>query len=99
MFKDLNLRKKTALAASMLFAGAMVFSSAASAIGVPPIPRDPACDQFMVNACVSTWQSQGYWNYQHCVAHRQCVECPPWYGYMCGVGPNATRPDEATRPW
>jgi hypothetical protein len=51
----------------------------------------------MADACVSTWQSLGYGNYDHCVAHRQCTECPPLWGYMCGIGPNdAAKPDEGT---
>lgn len=100
MSRNLNARKRLALATSLVLAGGMLFSSAASAIAIPPFPRDPACDQQMVTECVSTWQSLGYWSYDHCVAHRQCVECPPWYGYMCGVGPNyATEPDKGTRPW
>jgi hypothetical protein len=100
MFSKFKTRKKTALALAMALAGAMTFGSAASAIGTPPTPRDPACDQRMVNECVSTWQAQGYWSYDHCVSNRQCTECPPWYGYMCGVGPNyATDPDKATKPW
>ncbi|MET1111502.1 MAG: hypothetical protein ABWX67_08270 [Allosphingosinicella sp.] len=100
MSRNLKARKRLALATSLALAGATIFSSAASAIGVPPIPRDPACDQRMVNECVGTWQSLGYWSYDHCVGHRQCSECPPWFGYMCGVGPNyATAPDKGTRPW
>lgn len=100
MSRNLNSRKRRALATSLVLASALMFSSAASAIGKPPIPRDPACDQQMVNECVGTWQAQGYWSYDHCVSHRQCTECPPWFGYMCGVGPNyATEPDAGTRPW
>ena len=100
MSRNLNARKRMALATSLVLAGATIFSSAASAIGVPPIPRDPVCEQQQANACVGTWQAQGYWSYDHCVSHRQCEQCPPWYGYMCGVGPNyATEPDKGTRPW
>jgi hypothetical protein len=98
MFRNLDIRKKTALAASLVLAGAAIFSSAASAI--PPPVRNPVCDQYMANACITTWQVLGYGNYAHCVAHRQCAECPPWYGYMCGIGPNyATEPDLGTEPW
>jgi hypothetical protein len=100
MSRKLNIRKKTAAASALLFAGAMIFSSSASAIGKLPGPRDPVCDQQKANECVSTWQTAGYWNYDHCVASRQCQECPPWFGYMCGVGPNyATEPNKAVRAW
>ena len=99
MSRKFNIRKRTALAASTLFAGAMIFGSSASAIGTLPFPRDPVCDQQKVTECVSTWQAQGYWSYDHCVSHRQCAECPPWNGYMCGVGPNyAAEPGRATEP-
>jgi hypothetical protein len=100
MSVNLKSRKRLALATSLAIAGATLFSSSALAIAVPPIPRDPACDQSVASACVGTWQSLGYWSYDHCVAHRQCAECPPWYGYMCGVGPNyAPEANRATRPW
>ena len=97
MSKKLNIRKTIAVAASLVLASV----SAASA-AVPPgyWDRDPVCDQQQADYCVSTWQSLGYWSYDHCVGHRQCQECPPLWGYMCGVGPDyAAKPDEGTRPW
>jgi hypothetical protein len=98
MIRNLGLKKKMALATSLVLAGATISTAA---FAVPPgwAQRDPVCDQYMANACITTWQSLGYGNYAHCVAHRQCTECPPWWGYMCGIGPNATEPDEGTKPW
>ena len=89
--------RKTALAASLALAGAAIFATSASA-RIPP--RDPVCDQRVADECVTTWQSGGYWNYQHCVAFQQCMQCPPIPGYLCGVGPEgySTKPDEGTRP-
>jgi len=95
-----KLRKITALAGSLALAGAAAFATAASA-RIPP--RDPACDQRVANECVSTWQALGYWNYDHCVGHQQCMQCPPIPGYLCGVGPEgygyATEPDQDPQPW
>lgn len=90
-----RLRKMKAVAASLALAGAGIFGTAASA----QWSRDPVCDQQMADECVTTWESMGYGNYDHCVAHRQCQDCPPLWGYMCGIGPyDAARPDEGTRP-
>lgn len=97
MSRKLNMRKSTGLAASLMFASATIFGTAASAAKLPP--RDPVCEQQVANACVATWQPLGYGNYQHCVAHQTCMQCPPSYGYLCGIGPNATKPDAATEPW
>lgn len=81
MFKKPDIMRTTALAASLVLAGAAIFGSAASA-GIGP-PRDPACDQRVANECVSTWQTKGWSSYQDCVGGQQCLECPPNYGYMC----------------
>jgi hypothetical protein len=97
MSKRLNVRKTLALAASLILVGV---STAAAAVPPSWWTRDPVCDQQQADYCVSTWQSLGYWDYDHCVGHRQCQECPPLYGYMCGVGPDyAAKPDEGTTPW
>jgi hypothetical protein len=92
-----NIRRSMAVAASLVLASVSTASAA-----VPPSwwTRDPVCDQQKADACVTTWQSMGYGNYEHCVAHRQCAECPPLWGYMCGIGPNyAAKPDAGTEPW
>lgn len=97
MSKKLNIRRPMAVVAALVLASVSTASAA-----VPPSwwARDPVCDQQQADYCVSAWQSLGYWNYDHCVGHRQCQECPPLYGYMCGVGPDyATKPDAGTRPW
>jgi len=92
-----NIRKTMAVAASLVLASV---STASAAVSPDWWSRDPVCDQQMADACVTTWQSMGYGNYEHCVAHRQCTECPPLWGYMCGIGPyDATKPDAGTRPW
>lgn len=99
MSRKLN-RKSIALTASLIIAAAASFSTAASA---QKFQRDPVCDQRAANECVSTWQSLGYWNYEHCVGHQQCMQCPPIPGYLCGVGPEgygyATEPDQGPKPW
>ena len=97
MFRKLEMTKTRALAASLALAGGAIFATAASA-RIPP--RDPACDQRVAQECVTTWQSGGYWSYEHCVGYQQCMQCPPIPGYLCGVGPEgyATEPDEGTRP-
>ena len=80
----------------MAIAGATTFSTAASA----QWSRDPVCDQQKADACVTTWQALGYWNYEHCVVYTECWECPPLWGYMRGMGPDdAVMPDEGNRPW
>lgn len=97
MSRTSRAKKALAVAASLVLASVSTASAA-----VPPSwwTRDPVCDQAMANACVTTWQSMGYGNYEHCVAHRQCAECPPLWGYMCGIGPNdATNRDPASKPW
>lgn len=94
-----RISRKTALAAALALAGASMFGSAASA---QKWQRDPVCDARVANECVSTWQSLGYWDYNHCVAHQQCMQCPPFPGYLCGIGPGdyyAVEPDAAARPW
>jgi hypothetical protein len=99
MSRKLNISKAMTLAAALVLSGAPMFSTAASAQN----GRDPVCDQQKAAGCVSTWQSLGYWNYEHCVMHQQCWYCPPLWGYMCGMGPIdgefAARPDEGTKPW
>ena len=96
-----NLRKATALAVSLVFASATIFGTAASAKGLGP--RDPVCDQRVINECATEWQALGYAEYQHCVWGQPCLECPPNYGYMCGIysypgGGWATR-RVADKPW
>ena len=99
MSRKLNIRKPTALAASLVLAGAAILGSAASA-GIGP-PRDPACDARVANECVGTWQTKGWASYQECVSGQQCLECPPNYGYLCyypGMYDWATEPT-AAKPW
>ena len=81
MARKLRFGKTIGLAASLVLAGAAIVGSAASARIGPP--RDPACDQRVANACVSTWQTLGWSTYQDCVSGQQCIECPPNYGYLC----------------
>ena len=59
------------------------------------------CDQQMANACVTTWQSMGYGELRALRRRTaNATECPPLWGYMCGIGPyDATKPDVGTRPW
>jgi hypothetical protein len=84
----------------LALAGAATFGTAASA-KIPP--RDPVCDQSVANECVSTWQSLGFFDYEHCVGYQQCMQCPPTPGYMCGMGPGGygylTEPNRSARPW
>jgi hypothetical protein len=82
MSRKLNIRKITALAASLALAGAATFSTAASA---QKWQRDPVCDQRVTDECATEWQELGYAEYQHCVWGQPCLECPPNYGYMCGI--------------
>ncbi len=91
-----NMRKQTALWASLAIAGAAILSSAASAI--PPRPRDPVCEQNVTNACAVFWQQLGYGSAQQCATVEICMQCPPNYGYLCGVGA-AAKPDTGTEPW
>lgn len=96
MSRKRNISRITGLAASLALAGAGIFGTAASA----QWSRDPVCDQQMADECTTTWQAMGYWSYDHCVGHRQCQDCPPMWGYMCGVGPDyATKPDGDAKPW
>lgn len=83
MARKLKTSRITALAASLALAGAGIFGTAASAQN----GRDPVCDQQKADGCVTTWESMGYWSYEHCVMHQQCWDCPPLWGYMCGIGP------------
>ena len=83
MSRRLNIRKTMGLAASLVLAGAAIFSTAASAKGLGP--RDPACDQRVINACATNWQVLGYAQYEHCVLGQPCLACPPNYGYLCGI--------------
>lgn len=90
-----NFRKTMALAVSLAFAGA------ASAAGIGGgQPRDPVCDQRVVAACATNWQTLGYPSRQTCEWGQPCVECPPNYGYLCG-GPWIYQAAEvkAARPW
>jgi hypothetical protein len=92
-------RKAMALTASLALAAAATFSTAASA---QKFQRDPVCDQRVADECVTTWQAGGYSNYDHCVGHQQCMQCPPIPGYLCGIGPGdyyAAEPASGTRPW
>jgi hypothetical protein len=93
-----KIRKTMALAVSLVFAGATMFGTAASARGLGP--RDPACDQRVVAACATNWQTLGYPSQQTCEWGQPCIECPPNYGYLCG-GPGIYYAAEkkATRPW
>jgi hypothetical protein len=90
-------RKTMALAVSLVFASATMFSTAASAI---PPPRDPACDQRVIAACATNWQTLGYPSQQTCEWGQPCIECPPNYGYLCG-GPWIYYSTEtnAPKPW
>ena len=90
-----KLRKTTALAASLAFAGAGIFGTAASA---GRYPGDPACEQQVIDMCSDNWLYMGYASYSHCVTHQICLQCPS-PGQLCGASPYATDPDSATRPW
>lgn len=97
MISKLGLRKKVALAASLVLASGTILSSAASAAIWPP--RDPVCDQQVADACAIFWQDLGYAQASDCTTHQKCYKCPPNYGYMCGYDPRgyaAVRPDQ---PW
>jgi hypothetical protein len=96
MIGKFGLRKNMALAASLALAGSAIFSSAASAV----VPRDPACEAAVANACAIFWQDLGYAQVSDCSSHQKCVKCPPLYGYMCGLDPrgyNSAIRDE--QPW
>ncbi|HET9637843.1 MAG TPA: hypothetical protein VFP12_01400 [Allosphingosinicella sp.] len=90
--------KTTALAVSLVFASATMLGTAASAGGLGP--RDPVCDQRVIAACATNWQTLGYPNQQTCEWGQPCIECPPNYGYLCG-GPGIYYGTEtkAVRPW
>lgn len=96
---SMKFGKRMALAVSLVFAGATIAGSAATA---RPLPRDPACDQRVANSCVSNWQTLGWPNYELCVGGQQCLECPPNYGYLCPTpdiyNEYATEP-AAAKPW
>jgi hypothetical protein len=79
MLRKLQTRKRTALAVSMLFAGAAIVAGPAGARG--PLPPDPACVAQVQNDCSTNWQVRGYLNYDDCVADRTCTVCNV---YLCG---------------
>lgn len=92
MSRKLMLGKARALAASLVLAGAAIFSTAASANWTEP----PAC-QDLEAACTANYQAWGYRNYQECYNHVLCYAC--WGGYLCGYDPrDAVKPDTA-KPW
>jgi opacity protein-like surface antigen len=93
-----SLRKKIALATSLVLAAATIGTAASAAA---PRPRDPVCDQRVADGCVVFWQDLGYAQYSDCVSNEQCLKCPPNYGYLCGYDPRfaydpAIKPDQ---PW
>jgi hypothetical protein len=73
------MRKKTALAASLVLASAGIFAAPAGARG--PLPPDPACVQQVQNDCSVNWQAHGYHNYNDCVIDQTCKVCNV---YLCG---------------
>ncbi|MEA3053798.1 MAG: hypothetical protein QOG72_2701 [Sphingomonadales bacterium] len=98
MSRKLNVRKTVGLAVSLVLASAAIFVSTASARGLGP--RDPVCDQRVINACATNWQALGYASQQNCALGQPCIECPPNYGYLCGIysypGSYAAEPDADT---
>lgn len=88
-------RKTIALAASLAFAAAGIFGTAASA---GKYPGDPACEQQVMTMCANNWLYMGYAGYGPCVTHQICLQCPS-PGQLCGVSPDAADPDTATKPW
>lgn len=90
-----NIRKTTALTASLALAGAATVGSTASAGN---LPVNPVCEQRAANTCTGNWQYMGYASYTDCLTHQKCVECPHIYGLPC-AGADATDPDAATKPW
>ena len=84
------------LAASLVLAGAAIFSTAASAefqYG------SPECRQAAIAECATMWQAYGYPNYADCVLVEPCYACNA--GYICGfypIGGWAVKPDTG-KPW
>ncbi len=98
MIRNLGLKKKMALATSLVLACATISTSASAVAGWGP--RNPVCDQQVADGCVVFWQTLGYPTYADCVRLEQCYQCPPNYGYLCGYDPRyvdrAIKPDQ---PW
>jgi hypothetical protein len=88
MLNRLQMRKRTALAVSMVLAGAAIVAGPAGARG--PYPPDPACVARVQSDCTTTWQTRGYRNYDDCVTDQTCIACNV---YLCGGIYYGTRPD------
>lgn len=79
MSRKLMLAKTRTLAASLVLAGAAIFSSAASA---QYTWGEPGCYQAVESECTTEWQNWGYRNLQDCQRLEPCYYC--LYGYLCG---------------